>query len=226
MTYFITACAHMHRNLFQRDEVSKLMVSTLLNYRDAGEYDLHEYVVMPNHIHVLVSLPDGKPLSRVIQLIKGGFSHTLREHGIVFPTVWQQRYHDRRVRDENEFAEIAEYIRQNPVRKGLVQRAEEYPYSSAHMGARGSGLKPLTDEMGTLDANLKVRSTDPSQHTDAWGRNGLGLRPLSTKEQALDAGLKASSTKPSSALVANLKAHRADPSQVLEAELSMVRCTC
>ena len=109
-TYFITICAHMQRNLFQRDEIAQLMVGVFLNYRDTREFELHEYVVMPNHVHLLLSLNDGQKLGRVIQLIKGGFSHALREHEINFPVVWQQRYHDRRVRDGNEFAEFPRYI--------------------------------------------------------------------------------------------------------------------
>ena len=130
-TYFITACAHMQQNLFQRDQVAELMVATFSKYRDAGEFEIHEYVVMPNHIHLLISIADQQKLSRVIQLIKGGFSHSLRQNGIIFREVWEQRYYDRRVRNANEFAEISRYIRQNPVRKGLVERAEDYPHSSA-----------------------------------------------------------------------------------------------
>ena len=156
-TYFITICAHMQQNLFQRDEVAQLMIATFFKYRDAGEFDLHEYVVMPNHVHLLLSINEQQKLGRVIQLIKGGFSHSLRESGIIFRAVWEQRYYDRRVRDAQEFAEISRYIRQNPVRKHLVDRAEEYPYSSA---GKPAGLKPLMDERGSVDANLKVRSTD------------------------------------------------------------------
>jgi putative transposase len=130
-TYFITACAHMQQNLFQRDQVAELMVATFFKYRDAGEFQLHEYVVMPNHIHLLLTVNEPKTLSRLVQLIKGGFSHSLRQNGIVFRAVWEQRYYDRRVRDENEFADVSRYIRQNPVRKRLVGRAEDYPYSSA-----------------------------------------------------------------------------------------------
>jgi putative transposase len=160
-TYFITICAHMQRNLFQRQEVAELMVATFCKYRDAGEFELHEYVVMPNHVHLLVSLNDHQELGRVIQLIKGGFSHSLREHGVVFPVVWQQRYYDRRVRDANEFAEVSRYIRQNPVRKGLVENALDYPYSSARKQTYLPGLKPLNINKDGADANLKVRSTVP-----------------------------------------------------------------
>jgi REP-associated tyrosine transposase len=149
----------MQQNLFQRNEVAELMVATFVKYRDAGEFELHEYVVMPNHVHLLLSLNAQQQLSRVIQLIKDGFSHSLREHGAVFPMVWQQRYHDRRVRDANEFAEFSRYIRQNPVRRGLVEDPEDYPHSSAGKRMGVSGLKPLNVNEGAGDANLKVRST-------------------------------------------------------------------
>jgi putative transposase len=187
-TYFITICAHMQQNLFQRDEVAELMVATFLKYRDAGEFELHEYVVMPNHIHLLLSLNDQQQLGRVIQLIKGGFSHSLRENEIVFRAVWEHRYHDRRVRDANEFAEFSQYVRQNPVRKGLVQQAEDYPYSSAGKRNNLSGLKPLINKRSDVDANLKVRSTDPS------GKQQAALKSGSRTSCEVDAGLKARST--------------------------------
>jgi putative transposase len=192
-TYFITICAHMHQNLFQRDEVAELMVATLLKYRDAGEFELHQYVVMPDHIHVLVSVPDSQPLSRIVQLIKGGFSHTLREQGTAMRAVWQSGYHDRRVRDENEFAEMVEYVRQNPVRRGLVQQAEEYRYSSA-----GPGLKPLSFKKGDVNANLKVRSTVPS-NANRNGGERLKVRSTVPSDANRNGGenLKVRSTVPS-----------------------------
>ena len=183
----------MQQNLFQRDEIAELMVATLLKYRDAGEFELHEYVVMPNHIHLLLSLSDQQQLGRAIQLIKGGFSHSLREQGIVFRAVWEQRYHDRRVRDVNEFAEFSAYIRQNPVRKGLVEHPQEYPYSSAGERAGVPGLKPLKSKNGDVDANLKVRSTGPSEMKDRQNP----AKPLGNKNEHLDANLKVRSTDPS-----------------------------
>ena len=193
----------MQQNLFQRDEVAELMVATLLKYRDAGEFELHEYVVMPNHIHVLLSLNDQQQLGRVVQLIKGGFSYSLRKQGIVFRAVWEQRYHDRRVRDVNEFVEFSQYLRQNPVRKGLVEHAEDYPYSSAGKHAEVLGLKPLINKRRNVDANLKVRSTDPSEKQQAALKRGsrtscevdAGLKARTTGVGCVDAGLKARTTR-------------------------------
>jgi len=143
----------MHRNLFQCCETAELMVATIFRYRDAGEFQVHEYVVMPNHIHLLVTPAAGCSVARVMQLVKGGFSHALRESGSRVSAVWQQRFQERRVRDLNEFANFARYIRENPVRKGLVGVACDFPYSSAAARVRLDeypGLKPLTHKGSAL----------------------------------------------------------------------------
>ena len=183
-TYFITISAHKQRSLFQGDGVAELMVATFLQCRDAGEFELHEYVVLPNHVHLLLSINDQQRLGRVVQLIKGRFSDSLRQNGIRFRAVWEEKYHHRRVRDNNEFAECARYIRLNAVQKGLAERPEEYAYSSARM----PGLKPLIDKQGNLEASLDVRSIDP------LGKAGASPNVRSTDSLGkVDAGLKARS---------------------------------
>jgi len=176
VTYFVTTCAHTHRNFFQRDETAELMIATIVRYRDAGEFLLHEYVIMPDHIHLIVTPGRNSSIARVMQLIKGGSSHALRKAGLKLNTVWQQRYQERRIRDFEELANFARYIRENPVRKGLAKVASEYPYSSAAAVVRLDeypGLKPYGSK-ATGDAGLKASSTE----------KGSG-----------DAGLKASSTE-------------------------------
>jgi len=167
----------MHSNLFQRCETAELMVATVIRYRDAGEFQIHEYVVMPDHIHLLLTPREGSSIARAMQLIKGGFSHELHQSESKLNAVWQQRYQERRVRDLNEYASFARYIRENPVRKGLASVASDYQYSSAAASVRLDecpGLKPQTHE-GAVDADLKVGSTV-------------------TSERAVDADLKVGST--------------------------------
>lgn len=155
----------MHRNLFQRRETAELMVSTIFRYRDAGEFQLHEYVVMPDHIHLLLSSDTASSLHRAVQLIKGGFSHALRGSGTELNAVWQPRYHEGRVRDIDEFTEISTYIRENPVRRGLSQSSAEYPYSCAANNSRLDRIpNALTHDYQIsepFDAALKRRSTNP-----------------------------------------------------------------
>jgi len=55
-TYFVTASAYMHQNLFQRTQTADLLLATIARNRDKGEFQLHEYMIMPNHMHLLLSI--------------------------------------------------------------------------------------------------------------------------------------------------------------------------
>ncbi len=138
------------------------MIATPFKYRDAEEFELHEYVVMPAHIHLLLSIADEQHVSRPVQLIKGGFSHSLREAGIFLRAVGQPRYYDRRVRDPEEYGKTTKYILENPARRGLVESASDYPYSSAarqfRLNEPPTGLKPLIAKEEVY-AGLKAGST-------------------------------------------------------------------
>jgi len=134
-TYFITASAYMHQNLFQRTETADLLLATLFRYRDTGEFALHEFVIMPNHIHLLLSIEEVH-IGRAMQMVKGGFSHALGKAGLKLKAVWQPSYYEHRVRDESEYARTRNYIHQNPVRRGLAEVAADYRYSSANTSLR------------------------------------------------------------------------------------------
>jgi putative transposase len=90
---------------------------------------LHEFVIMPDHFHLLIT--PSESLERAMQLIKGGFSFPAnRELGFTHE-IWQPIYYDRRVRDVEEYFGFRKYIWENPVKRGLAIRPEEYRYSSA-----------------------------------------------------------------------------------------------
>lgn len=132
-TYFITASTDGKRHLLQSQAMAGLLVDVLLHYRDEGNYLLHEFVVMPNHLHLLLT-PEKVTLERALQLIKGGFSfRACKELGFQ-GEVWQTSFYDRRVRDLAEYLKMREYMHRNPVRRGLADRPEAWCYSSAHPG--------------------------------------------------------------------------------------------
>lgn len=81
-TYFITASAYMHQNFFQRNETVDFLLSTIFRKRDAGEFGVHEFVIMPNHMHLLLTVDDDHSIVRAMQLIKGGFSHAMGQAGL------------------------------------------------------------------------------------------------------------------------------------------------
>jgi putative transposase len=130
--YFITASAFQKRNILQSDRMAGLLVDVLLQYRVQGRYFLHEFVVMPDHLHLLITPRES--LERAMQLIKGGFSFRAKRELGFMHEVWQPSFFDRRVRDAEEYFAFREYIRQNAVKRGLAGTAEDYRYSSAWTG--------------------------------------------------------------------------------------------
>jgi putative transposase len=130
--YFITASSFQKQALFQSERFAVPFIDTLLHYRLQGKYLLQEFVVMPNHFHLLIT--PTLTIERAMQLIKGGFSYRARRELGFAGEIWQPSYYDRRVRDAEEYSNFRYYIRHNPVRRGLARTPEEYPYGSAYPG--------------------------------------------------------------------------------------------
>jgi putative transposase len=144
-TYFATTNVEPRRDLFQVEKIARLFIEVLLGYREQKKYLLHEFVLMPDHFHLILT-PTGITLERSMQLVKGGFSFQLNKNLKAKRDIWQPSFFDRRIRDSLEYAKYKDYIWQNPVRRRLVQTAEEYPYSSAHLSFRGS-LDPVPQRL-------------------------------------------------------------------------------
>jgi len=114
-----------------RPEIASLTVQAF--FHDSGKlrfYELHAYVVMANHVHLLIT--PRVALARITHSLK---RFTAREANRILALTgkpfWQDESYDRLVRDNAEFQRIRQYIEQNPVRAGLVATPEEYPWSSA-----------------------------------------------------------------------------------------------
>ena len=109
------------------------MMNVLQHYREQKKYFLHEFVIMPDHLHLLLMPALQISLERAVQLIKGGFPYRLgkSKRGLV----WQESFTNHRIRDEQDYERHAEYIRMNPVRARLVEKPELYLYSSASYGS-------------------------------------------------------------------------------------------
>jgi putative transposase len=129
--FFITAPTHLRNRVFQVTRNAALLLDVLQHYRKQGEYLLHEFVIMPDHLHLLIS-PNGT-LERAMQMIKGGFSFRMKKELNFSGEVWQRGFTDHRVRDEAEYLDFRTYIFENPVKARLVTKSEEYPFSSAHI---------------------------------------------------------------------------------------------
>jgi putative transposase len=129
-TFFVTAITHNRRRLFQVDANAQLFLETLQHYRREGLYKLYAFVVMPDHVHLLLTTED---IAKAMQHIKGGFSRRLASK---FPA-WQRGFTDHLVLNRTQFESRRAYIHQNPVLEHLCERPEDYAYSSAYRKASG-----------------------------------------------------------------------------------------
>ena len=105
---------------------------------------LHAFVLMPDHVHLLITPAVDVTLERAVQFVKGGYSHAV---GIEISRreIWQKGFTDHRIRDAQDFAGHRVYIHQNPVTGRLVERAEEYRYCSAFPGFRLDAWPPAAE---------------------------------------------------------------------------------
>ena len=108
-------------------------------------YALHAFAVMPNHVHLLVSL--SVPLPKLTRSLKGITAKRANEMlALTGRPFWQEESYDHLVRNQQEFERIRFYIEHNPVRAGLVKEADQYLWSSARWATRGPpadrGVRP------------------------------------------------------------------------------------
>jgi putative transposase len=158
--------------VFQVTENAGILVESLFRYRDQGSYLLHEFVVMPNHLHLLLTPSASTSLEKDVQLIKGGSSHEIHKRRENSVKIWQEGFHDWTVRDLQDWKTKVEYIRLNPVRAKLVATPEEWLFSSA---SRGYTLDEMPERYTGRTAGAKAPSSE--------GMVSPGLKPRPPKAE-------------------------------------------
>jgi putative transposase len=117
--------------LWLKDQrVAECVVAALKRGETQGLFSIHTYIVMANHVHVL--LEPAALIAQITQIVKGGTAREAnRILGLTGNRFWQDESFDHWIRNPLEWSRVRSYIEQNPVTAGLVQRAEEWPWSSA-----------------------------------------------------------------------------------------------
>jgi putative transposase len=145
-TYFLSTVAAGRRNLFQKTQHAELFIDTVRGHHVRGRFDIHAFVVMPDHIHLLLTPGDRITLERAVTFVKGTFSYRMKKELGYLLDVWAEGYHDERIRSVEHCVDVIDYIEMNPVWRGLVGTAREFPFSSAsgrwRMNALPQWLKP------------------------------------------------------------------------------------
>ncbi|PZR71616.1 MAG: hypothetical protein DLM73_15565 [Chthoniobacterales bacterium] len=120
--YFVTICCHARgQNQLCRETTAAPIFETARRYHRAGRWHLQLLLLMPDHLHALVGIGGDDSLADIIRDFK---RITVRIAGIR----WQPNFFDHRLRHDESMSEKEDYIRENPIRAGLIDRQEKWPF--------------------------------------------------------------------------------------------------
>jgi putative DNA methylase len=121
-----------------RPVIGALVEAALLHF-DGSRYRVHGWVVMPNHVHVLITLAPDVKLSSVLFSWKSFSASKANEILHRKGRFWQREYYDRAIRSEDHFRAAMTYLEHNPVAAGLCERPEDWPHGSARLAREPIG---------------------------------------------------------------------------------------
>ncbi|MFT4112720.1 REP-associated tyrosine transposase [Silvibacterium sp.] len=133
-SHFVTFCCYQRRVLLASEEAASTFESALERIRIRFDLSVYGYVVMPEHVHLLLSEPGTGTLADALKSLKQGVARRRIGEAEHF---WQKLYYDFNVRNEAQFLEKLRYIHRNPVRRGLCERPDDWPWSSFRHYATG-----------------------------------------------------------------------------------------
>ena len=129
--YFITFVTEGRKDLFNEVLACELLVKVLIDLKSSCNYQVYAFVVMPDHVHIVISADGDMNISEIVRRIKGRFA---RFFNVIYNTngsFWQASFYDKGIRSRSQLDEIIKYIHHNPVRKEIAIDPWEYVYSSS-----------------------------------------------------------------------------------------------
>jgi putative transposase len=149
-TFFATAKTSMGRQLLQSERNALLLIDVLRSYVAQGRFQLHDFVIMPDHIHLLITVDSGMSIESAMQLVKECFSYRLKKETGYLGEVWQRGFSEVRVEDSESWEQHRRYIAENPVKAGLCTSLSQYPYCFKYLVVQKTrGLKPGSSTSGS-----------------------------------------------------------------------------
>ena len=128
---FVTTKTASGKEVFSSSESAEVLLDTLIYGKDKGWYKLISFVVMPDHLH-LILVPEDRSLSDIIQSIKGFSAKKINTKLERKGPVWESGYYDYLLDSREKLKARIRYIRENPVREGLVDDSRDYPFSGVN----------------------------------------------------------------------------------------------
>jgi putative transposase len=164
--YYLTSVAKDRLPVFRSDKIKAIASQALDEARNSGSFLIFAYVIMPDHVHLITD--SNKKPEAILRYANGVVARRvidfIKEHGYVSSleklrhedyrrrhrySLWDHHPNIRQLTSESMFMQRVHYTHQNPVRAGLVEKAEDYRYSSVRLWNR----KALEDEQLLVDIN-------------------------------------------------------------------------
>lgn len=124
----ITICAKDNNNIFSNKELTQYCVDVLKDLSEQSQIKLYTYCFMPNHIHLVISVQGEKSIIDFIGEFKSITAVRSRQFGYE-GSLYQKRFYDHFIREDERLNRTIMYVLNNPVRKGLVENWQDFPYS-------------------------------------------------------------------------------------------------
>jgi putative transposase len=120
---FITTNIRKRIPLFKNPQFAREAIETLYRVQELHPFFLYGFVIMPDHCHLLLHVPEGESISKIVGVFKKGVAFNIGRGPI-----WQPRFH---IKIPGDLSSVLSYIHLNPLKAGLVESPEHYPWSSA-----------------------------------------------------------------------------------------------
>ena len=140
-TFFATTGTSTGRSLLQSERNAELLIDVLRSLVAERQFELHNFVIMPDHLHLLLTVYDEMTIEKAMQLIKGRFSHRLSHEFGYLGEIWQRGFTEVQVMNRENFEKHREYIAQNPVKAGIAASADEFPFCFRYLAKRKTEAK-------------------------------------------------------------------------------------
>lgn len=125
--YLITTTVFERKQVFNQAEAAEMVLKSLHWCEKQGKIALDAAVVMPDHLHFVMSL-QSVSLAQLMHSLKGYTAYKINELLKKKGSIWQRHYHDHAIRQEEDLSEVVLYTLYNPVRAGLVNDFHDYPF--------------------------------------------------------------------------------------------------
>jgi len=135
-TFFATTKTHAGRRLLQSDRDATLLIDVLRRCVAERKFQLLDFVVMPDHVHLLITVNGSMSIEKAMQFVKGRFSYRLKKEFGYLGEVWQPGFSETRADTEESIAKYRQYIAQNPIKAGLAETVGEYPYCYGYLAMK------------------------------------------------------------------------------------------